>query len=99
MFGRSPFKDVVESQLDLFAREHAELLAHAQELLARYDRTGRDEAEEAFGDYADANGAAAEALEEMRDHYARTLEDPDGYVRAFDKAVRRRWPALGQDLD
>jgi hypothetical protein len=99
MFGRSRFKAVVESQLDLFAREQSELLAHAGELLSRYDRAERDEAEEAFGEYADANAVAAERLEEMRDHYARTLDDGDDYVAAFDRAVRRRWPAIGQELE
>jgi len=92
-FKRSRFAPIVKTQLDLFEREQAELLAHLPVLLERYNRTDRDTAEEAFGDYTDAIAAGAEMLEEMRDHYAATLADATGY------AVRRRLPVLAPELD
>jgi len=96
---RSRFAQLVDDQLDLFEREEAELLASLPELLERYNQTDRDEAEEAFGDYADAFDVVSERLEEMRDHYARSLDEPDAYIRAFNKAVRRRMPQIAHDFE
>jgi hypothetical protein len=47
----------------------------------------------------DAHAVAAEILEEMRDHYARTLDDPDEYVDVFNRAVQKRWPVTATELD
>ena len=99
IFRRSPFKDVVDAQLDLFEREHAELLEHIEKLLDEYNHAERDEAEEAFGDYMDAQALAAEILEDMRDHYARTLDDPDAYVAEFNREVKKRMPVTATELD
>jgi hypothetical protein len=96
---RSRFAQVVDSQLALFGREQAGLLAEVSERLRAYDRTGRESAEEAFGDYVDVRSQAAEALEEMRDAYALTLDDPDEYVDAFDRSARRRFPGLSAEFD
>ena len=96
---RSPFKKVVDAQLDLFARENVELLQRISDSLAEYNRAERDEAEELFGEYMDAHALAAEILEEMRDHYARTLEDPDDYAETFNRAVQKRWPVTATELD
>jgi hypothetical protein len=98
-FGRSRFAAVVSAQINLFEREQASLLGELPVLLERYNRADRDAAEESFGDYTDAVAAAAEILEEMRDHYAATLDDAAAYVRAFNKAVRRRLPVLAPELD
>lgn len=99
MIFRSQFKRVVDSQLDLFARENEVLLKRISDALAEYNRAERDDAEELFGEYMDAHAVAAEILEEMRDHYARTLDDPDGYVDAFNRAVQKRWPVTATELD
>lgn len=96
---RSQFKSIVASQLDLFARENAGLLKRIGDSLDEYNRAERDEAEELFGEYMDAHAVAAEILEEMRDHYARTLDDPDEYVDAFNRAVQKRWPVTATELD
>jgi hypothetical protein len=99
MFGRSRYRRVADAQLDLFTREYAELLVRISDLRAAYDRTDRDDAEEAFGDYTDAQALAAEILEEMRDHYARNLDDADEYIDAFNHSVKRRFPAVAAELD
>lgn len=98
IFG-SQFKGLVSSQLDLFARENADLLKRISDSLDEYNRAERDEAEELFGEYMDAHAVAAEILEEMRNHYARTLDDPDEYVSIFNRAVQKRWPVTATELD
>ena len=99
MIFRSRFKKVVDSQLDLFARENTALLKRIADSLAEYNKADRDDAEELFGEYMDAHAVAAEILEEMRDHYARTLDDSDEYVDTFNRAVQRRWPVTATELD
>jgi hypothetical protein len=96
---RSRFKPIVASQLDLFARENSTLLKRIADALDEYNRAERDEAEELFGEYMDAHAVAAEILEEMREHYARTLDDPDEYVDVFNRAVQKRWPVTATELD
>ena len=98
IFG-SQFKKLVASQLDLFARENADLLKRISASLDEYNSAERDEAEELFGEYMDAHAVAAEILEEMRNHYARTLEDPEEYVSVFNRAVQKRWPVTATELD
>lgn len=98
MFG-SRFKSLVAAQLDLFARENAVLLKRIADSLDEYNHAERDEAEELFGEYMDAHAVAAEILEEMRDHYARTLDDADEYVDVFNRAVKKRWPVTATELD
>jgi hypothetical protein len=98
MFG-SRFRSLVASQLDLFARENAVLLKRIADSLDEYNHAERDEAEELFGEYMDAHAVAAEILEEMRDHYARTLDDADEYVEVFNRAVKKRWPVTATELD
>ncbi|MDE3191303.1 MAG: hypothetical protein KGL94_10870 [Acidobacteriota bacterium] len=85
------FADVISRQLDLFARD--DLLEEARDAKERYDRAPRDEAEEAFGDYMDVVDATKDALAEMRDAFARTLdgETSEEYEEAFEQAVRKRW--------
>jgi hypothetical protein len=90
---------VVAAQLEAFERENATLLERIDTALREYDRADRDDAEELFGEYMDAHALAAEILEEMRDHYARTLDDPDDYVREFNRAVKKRMPVTATELD
>jgi hypothetical protein len=94
VFGRSRFRDTISRQLDLFAEDEAHgLLADVQEMKRLYDEADRDDAEEAYGDYVDAIDAVKDALADMRDRFASTLEETAGeeYERAFEDAARKRW--------
>ncbi|MGZ4289739.1 MAG: hypothetical protein ACXVQZ_03880, partial [Gaiellaceae bacterium] len=59
----------------------------------------RSEAEELYGDYVDAVDTITERLAEMRDHYARAVDDPDEYVRTFNRTVARRLPEYTSELE
>ena len=54
----------------------------------------REDAEEAFGDYQLALEALKDRLTDVRDAYAATLEDPEPYEGAFERAAVRRWPDI-----
>ena len=84
-------RDLISRQLDVFAEDDADLLAEVYELRERYNRAARDEAEEAYGDYADAVEGVKEALADMRDAFAATLDDAEEYERTFEAAARKRW--------
>ena len=102
MFRRSRFAEVVARQLDVFAADEEDgLLEEIREAKAVYDRAGREDAEESYGDYVDVVEAATEALAEMRWQYAATLDEAavDEYEETFNRAVRKRWPALGLEID
>ena len=98
MILRRRFADVVGRQLDVFAEDEAGgLLAEVREMKEMYDRADRGDAEEAYGDYMDVVDAVKDALADMRDGYARTLDDgaAEKYEEAFERAARRRWRWLG----
>lgn len=99
MFRRSRFVQIVETQLDVFVRDHRDLTDEVEQRLAAYNRADRSEAEELYGDYVDAVDVAADALAEMRDNYARTVGDPDEYARAFNRAAKRRLPEYARELE
>jgi hypothetical protein len=86
----------VRRQLDLFAEDEAELLREAEEAESAYDAAERDEAEEAYGDYQLVLESVAERLEDLRDTYARTLEEDVAgeYAAAFDAAALKRHPRV-----
>jgi hypothetical protein len=91
---RDPFRDVVARQLELFAVDESDgLLADVRDLEQRYNRTDREASEEAYGDYVDAVDAVTDALADMRDRFAATLDDEaaEEYEHAFENAARRRW--------
>ena len=100
-FRRSRFGDVIARQLDLFEREHAGLLRDVDATEDAYDAAERDEAEERYGDYVDLVDTGQEALEELRDTYARTLDEDtaDDYRATFNDHVRKRLPRFGLELD
>jgi hypothetical protein len=95
------FVDLVERQLDLFAEEHAGLIADAEAALAAYDRASRDEAEERYGDYLDLVETGTDELIELRENYAATLETEAvlEYEAIFNDLARRRLPRFGLELD
>jgi hypothetical protein len=102
MFRRDRFGDVVARQLDVFAEDEASgLLEEVRDAKSRYDGADRDESEELYGDYMDVVEAATEALADMRWRYAATLEEDaaEAYEEAFNRAVRKRWPPLGLEID
>ena len=101
IFRRSRFGDVVARQLEVFATDEADLIDECRDKERAYDRTDRDEAEEAYGDYMDVVEAATEALADMRDRFARTLDDASAeqYEDEFNRAVRRRWPPFGLEIE
>ena len=92
-FRRRAFDDLVDRQLALLASDEAALLVEADEAEAAWIRSGRDRAEEAYGDYQLVVDAIADRLLEVRDAYAATLSDDkaDEYLRAFATGVKRRF--------
>ena len=99
MFRRARFATVIDAQLDLFVRDHAAVIDEANDRLDAYNRAGRDEAEELYGDYVDAVETGTELLADMRDHYARTLDEADRYCAEFNRAVAKRMPAFALEIE
>ena len=99
MFRRKQFASLIDSQLDLFLRDRQDVFEEVRERLEAYNRASRDEAEELYGDYLDAVETGTEILADMRDHYARSLEDPDGYISEFNRAVARRLPEYALEIE
>jgi hypothetical protein len=99
MFRRARFGDVIETQLDLFVRDRRDVLEEVDARLDAYNRAGRDDAEELYGDYVDAVETGTELLADLRDHFASTLADPDRYVEEFNRAVARRLPELALEIE
>jgi hypothetical protein len=99
MAGR--FAELIERQLDLFEQEDADFLARVDSAERDYDRADRDDAEEVFGRFQELVEHGTEALAEMRDGYAASL-DPDSadeYVADFNSAVGRRLPRFALEID
>ena len=98
MIFRRRFSDVVARQLDVFAADEANgLLAEVNEMKGRYDGAERSGAEEAYGDYMDVVDAVKDALADMRNRFAQTLDGDavEEYETVFERAARRRWRWLG----
>jgi oligoendopeptidase F len=98
---RDPFRDVIARQLDLFVEDEADLLEECRDRFRIYNDADREDREEAYGDFSDAVEAATEALADMRDRFARTLDEDaaEAYEDSFNKAVRKRWPELGLEIE
>jgi hypothetical protein len=101
VFRRRRFRDVIERQLAFFEQDDADLLEDVDRALDKYDAAERDEAEELYGDYQLAIEAATDRLAELRDTYARTLEEDDAeqYEREFNTAVVERWRDLALTIE
>jgi hypothetical protein len=101
MFGRGRFSAVIKTQLDQFAVVHRGDIEECDERLAAYNAADRDEAEELYGDYVDAVEFATELLADIRDNYARFLdEDADEeYQREFNRAVEKRWKPFASEIE
>jgi hypothetical protein len=98
---RRRFADLIARQLDVFAVDEAPLLADVREAEQAYNRAERAEAEEKYGDYVDVVETATEALADMRDRFAHTLDEDaaEEYEAAFNRAVKRRWPPFGLEIE
>jgi len=101
MFRRRRFSELIARQLDLFERDHPEVIAEADERLQAYNRAGREEAEELYGDYVDAVEAGTEILADIRWAYVRTLDADaaEAYEAEFNRAVAKRLPAFGLEIE
>jgi hypothetical protein len=98
---RDPFHDVIARQLDLFVEDEADLLEECRGRFRSYEDAARENAEEAYGDFVDAVETATEALADMRDRFGRTLDGDaaETYEDSFNRAVRKRWPELGLEIE
>ena len=101
MIFRRRFAEIVSRQLDLFEEEYDDLIAECDEAEEAYGRADRDEAEELFGDYMDLVETATEALAELRDNYARTLEEDvaEEYRDTFNRGVLKRLPRFALEIE
>ncbi len=100
----SRFEELVERQLDLFASDDAELLTEATEAEAAWNAASAEEAEEAYGDYQLVVDAIADRLLDIRETYARSLDEEaaSAYAAEFTRAATRRYrryATLLADLD
>ena len=93
--------DLVERQIALFAAENEGLIRDTEAALAAYNRAARDEAEERYGDYLDLVETGTDALVELRDNFAATLDEDsyEEYHQVFNRTVRKRLPRFGLELD
>lgn len=99
MFRRARYTGVIDAQLELFAREHRDVIDDVAERLRLYNAADRDEAEELYGDYVDAVETGTELLADLRDHYGRSLDDAEVYVEEFNRAVARRLPEYALEIE
>ena len=101
MIFRRRFSDVIRRQLGLFEREHRGLIEDCIAAERAYNRADRDEAEERYGDYQDLVETGTEALADIRDTYARTLDEEtaEEYEEAFNRAVVKRLPRFALEIE
>jgi hypothetical protein len=101
MFRRRRFREVIERQLGFFEEDDFDLLTDVDRALEKYERADRDEAEELYGDYQLTIEAATDRLAELRDTYARTLDEDDAeqFVHEFNDAVVERWRDLALTIE
>lgn len=99
MLRRARFTEVINAQLSLFVRDNQDVLEDVALRLERYNAADRSDAEELYGDYVDAVETGTEILADLRDHYARSLEDPDRYLTEFNRAVAKRLPEFSLEIE
>ncbi|HWB22417.1 MAG TPA: hypothetical protein VG652_05975 [Gaiellaceae bacterium] len=101
IFRRRRFADLIERQLDLFEREHRDVIEEAEERLELYNRADRDDSEELYGDYIDALETGTELLATIRDAFKRTLDEglDEEYESEFNRAVAKRLPPFSLEIE
>jgi len=89
---RRRFHDLVERQLDLFESE-TELLNEAAETDAAWTTATADDSEELYGDHQLVVDAIGDALHDIRETYAATLDEgtADEYRATFDAGAHKRF--------
>ena len=97
---RNRFHELASRQLDLFAAGEGDLLEDARTAEDAWNRTGRDDAEEAYADWQLVADAIAERLLDLREAYASTLDAATAleYRAAFDRAANSRFPRFTELL-
>ena len=100
-FRRRPFAELVEGQLRLFEEEHAGLIDDCEATLRAYNAAAAGEAEERYGDFLDLVDTGQDLLEEIRDTYAKALDEEaaEAYRRVFNELARRRLPRFALELE
>ena len=95
------FADVIARQLDLFEQDEAELIRECEAAERTYDRAGREEAEERYGDYVDLVETGTELLADLRDHFSATLDEEtsEAYEDEFNRAVLKRLPRFALEIE
>ena len=98
---RARFGDLIDRQLDLFAREQGGLIEDCMAAERSYSKAERDEAEERYGDYVDLVETGTELLAEIRDNFATTLDEDtaDEYTHAFNRAVLKRFRRFALEIE
>jgi len=101
MMFRRRFADVIRRQLDFFARDHRGLIDECVAAERAYNQADRDDAEERYGDYVDLVETGTEVLAEIRDSFARTLDEEtaEEYEAAFNRAVVKRLPRFALEIE
>jgi hypothetical protein len=99
MLRRARYTKIIDAQLDLFVHDNEYVLDDVADRLEAYNRAERNQAEELYGDYVDSVETGTEILADMRDHYAATLEQPDAYLREFNRAVARRLAPFALEIE
>ena len=99
--GRARFGDLIDRQLELFAREHRGLIEDCVAAERSYSKAERDEAEERYGDYVDLVETGTELLADLRDNFATTLDEEaaDEYTYAFNRAVLKRFRRFALEIE
>jgi hypothetical protein len=94
------FEDLISRQLAMFREDYADLLESCAQAERAYDRAGPEEAEERYAVYLELVEEGSDALREIRETYASTLEpdQAEAYEQAFDSEVARRLPPFGLNL-
>jgi hypothetical protein len=100
-FGRNRFDDLVERQLRLVAADQADLLDEIAAAEQAWNDAGREEAEEAYGDFQLAVDALGDHLVDLREAYAVTLDGAAAvdYRAAFNRRAARRFRRYGTIAD
>ena len=97
----SRFTELIGRQLDLFEVQDADFLARVDAAERAYDQADREDAEEVFGRFQELIEHGTEALAEMRDAYASTLDSDSGdeYVAEFNATIHDRLPRFGLEIE
>jgi len=101
IFRRDRFAAVIERQLDLFERDHRDVVEEALAKLDLYNAADRDAAEELYGDYVDAVETGTEILADLRDNFAQSLDESETerYLAEFNRAVEKRLPEYALEIE